>query len=126
MVVALFHWPTMIVLSNTGASVDLLLRKGAAFVKTFTLETSAGTPIDLTGYTFASQIRTQAGVLSATLTCTIINAGQGTFSISLGAPAIAALTVGTRYVWDLEYTNNSATAELMRGYVDIVNEVTLP
>lgn len=113
----------MIVLSNTGASVDLLLRKGAAFSRTFTLKTN-GVATDITGYTFASQIRTQAGTLMATFSCTIVNAGQGTFSIALTAAAIAGLTVGTVYVWDLESTSPGGVMELMRGYVNVVPEVT--
>lgn len=115
-----------IVLTNTGASVDLLLRKGAAFVRTFNLDTQTGSPVDITGWTFASQIRTQAGVLSATFTCTIVNAAQGVFSISLTAASIAGLTVGTVYVWDLEATSPSGPFEVMRGVVNVINETTLP
>lgn len=113
----------MIVLSNTGASVDLLLRKGAAFARTFTLKTN-GVATDITGYSFAAQIRTQAGTLMGTFTCSIVNASQGTFSISLSAVSIAGLTVGTVYVWDLESTSPGGVMELMRGYVNVVAEVT--
>lgn len=115
----------MIVLSNTGASVDLLLRKGAAFGRTFRFKTNY-VVTDITGYSFASQIRTQAGSLVATFSCNIVNASQGTFSIALSAAAIAALTIGTTYVWDLEASNPDGTTELMRGNVEVVAETTLP
>lgn len=115
----------MIVLSNTGADVDLLLRKGAAFGRTFQLKTN-DVVTDITGYTFASQIRTQAGVLAATFTCTIVNASQGLFSIALSANAIATLNVGTVYVWDLEATGPNGVFELMRGKVNVTTETTVP
>jgi hypothetical protein len=112
-----------ILLSNTGAEVNLLLRKGAAFGRTFTYKIN-GIVTNITGYTFAGQIRTAAGTLAATFTCTITNAAQGQFSIALTAAAINGLLVDTVYSWDLEVTHNSMTFELMRGIVTVVTEST--
>jgi hypothetical protein len=110
-------------LTNTGAPVNLLLRKGSAFGRTITYKTN-GVVQNISGYTFASQIRTTSGVLAATFSCTIVNAAQGQFSISLAAPAIGGLTIGTTYVWDLECTQSGLTFELMRGTVTVVDEAT--
>ena len=110
-------------LTNTGAPVNLLLRKGSAFARTITFKTN-NVVQNLTGYTFASQVRTQAGVLAATFSCNVTNAAQGLFTISLSALSIGSLTVGTVYVWDLECTANGMTFELMRGQVNVVDEVT--
>ena len=110
-------------LTNTGAPVDLLLRKGAAFARTLTYKTN-GVVTDITGFTFASQIRNAAGTLVATFTCQVVNGPQGIFSIALTAASIASLTVGTVYYWDLECTQNNMTFELMSGKVTVVNEVT--
>jgi hypothetical protein len=110
-------------LTNTGAPVDLLLRKGSAFARTITYKTN-GVVQDITGYTFAAQIRTQAGVLAASFTCAVTNGPQGLFTISLSALSIASLTVGVVYVWDLECTQGGLTFELMRGIVNVVNEST--
>lgn len=112
-----------ITLTNTGAPVNLLLRKGSAFSRTITYKTN-GVVQNITGYTFAAQIRTQAGVLAATFSCAIVNAALGQFSISLTALAIGGLTVGTTYVWDLECTQAGLTFELMRGTVSVVDEAT--
>ena len=111
-------------LSNVGAQVNLELRKGAQFSKTIVHKTN-GVVTNLTGYTFASQIRTSGGTLAATLTCTVVNAASGIFSISLSAATIAGLTVGTTYYWDLESTNGGITNELCRGAVTVLNEVTV-
>lgn len=112
-----------ITLSNIGASCDLALRKGGSFVRTITYKTN-GSTTDITGYTFASQIRTVDGVLAATMTCTITNAANGVFQIALNETQTRALTVGADYVWDLEVTISGATSELLRGTVCVVDEAT--
>lgn len=111
-------------LSNTGAALNLELRKGAQLSKSIIHKTN-GVVTNLTGYTFASQIRTAAGALAATLTCTVVNAASGIFSISLSAAAIAGLTAGTTYYWDLESTNGGITNECARGVVTVLDEVTV-
>ena len=110
-------------LTNTGAAVDLLLRKGAGFARTITYKTN-NVVTNITGYTFAGQIRTASGSLAATLTCQVVNGPLGQFSIALTAAAIAGLTIGTTYYWDLEVTTGGLTYELMRGKVSVVDEVT--
>lgn len=114
----------MITLTNTGAQADLLLRKGSAFGRTMTYKTN-NVVTNITGFTFASQIRTTTGTLAATFTCTIVNAANGLFSITLPAISIGTLTTGTTYVWDLECTQAGQTFELMRGIVNVVDETTL-
>jgi hypothetical protein len=113
----------MIILSSSGARVDLELRQGAAFARTFTYKVN-GASANITGYSFAGQIRTIDNVLAATFTVTTVNAAQGTFSIALSAATTAGLTVGQVYVWDLEQTVSGTTNELLRGYVTVLGEVT--
>ena len=113
----------MVILSSSGARVDLELRQGAAFARTFTHKTN-GVVTNITGYTFAGQIRTIDNVLAATFTITTVNASQGTFSVALSAASTSSLTVGEVYVWDLEQTVSSSTNELLRGYVTDLGEVT--
>ena len=112
----------MVILSSSGARVDLELRQGAAFAP-FTHKTN-NVVTNITGYTFAGQIRTVDNVLAATFTITTVNASQGTFSIALSAASTASLTVGEVYVWDLEQTVSGTTNELLRGYVTVLGEVT--
>lgn len=110
-------------MTNAGAAVDLLLRRGAAFVRTITYKANGATT-NITGYNFASQIRTVSGTLAATFTCTITNAASGVFQIALTGAETSALVAGTNYVWDLEVTIAGATSELLRGSVTVVDEVT--
>lgn len=113
----------MVTLSSSGARVDLELRRGAAFARTITYKVN-GVTTDITGYSFAGQIRTIDGTLAATLTVTTVNAAQGTFSIALTGATTASLMVGQVYNWDLEQTVNGMTSELLRGIVTVLSEVT--
>jgi hypothetical protein len=114
----------MVILSNTGERVDFNLVRNAGFARTFTHKTN-GVATNITGYTFAAQIRTTAGALVASFTITTVNAAQGTFSVALSAAQTSALTAGTTYLWSLEQTASSLTSELLRGYVQVVlDEVT--
>lgn len=113
----------MITLSNAGARVDLQIRRGGAFARTLTYKVNGGVT-NITGYTFAAQIRTVSGTLAATFTTAIVNAGQGTFSVSLTSNQTAALSTTTEYKWDLEVTISGVVTELLRGDVSVVDEVT--
>lgn len=114
-----------LLLTNTGASVDLLLFTGANFSKTITYKTN-NVVTNIAGYAFAGQIRTQAGALVASFTFTIVNAAQGLFSMTMPVATIASMTIGTTYVWNMEVTISGITSELMRGYVNVTNDPTQP
>lgn len=113
----------MEVLQNTGARVDLELVKGAAFGRTITYKVN-DVVTNIAGYSFAAQVRTTTGTLVQSMTCTTTNAAAGLFTISLTGAQTAALTAGTLYVWSLEQTVSSVVSELLRGYVNVVDEVT--
>ena len=110
-------------LSNIGARVDLDLRRGGAFARTITYKVN-GAITNISGYTLAAQIRSVSGSLAASFTCAIVNAAQGTFSISLTSSDTSALSPLTTYKWDLEITISGVTSELLRGDVRVVDEVT--
>jgi len=113
----------MIILSNAGARVDLQIRKGGAFARSLTYIVN-GAVQNISGYTFAAQVRTVSGTLAATFTCAIVSAAAGTFSIALTSAETAALVTTTEYKWDLEVTISGVVTELLRGDVTVVDEVT--
>lgn len=112
-----------ITLSSIGSRCDLLVCKGTAFAKTITYKVN-GTVTNIASYTFAGQIRDDAGVLASSVACVITDAAQGKFSISLTEAQTAALTLGRPYVWSLEVTVSGVTMELLRGYVTVYAETT--
>lgn len=113
----------MEVLQNTGARVDLELVRGAAFGRTLTYKVNDAV-VNISTYTFAAQIRTTTGSLVQSMTCTVTNGAGGIFTISLTGAQTLGLTAGTLYVWSLEQTLSGVVSELLRGYVNVVDEVT--
>lgn len=111
-------------LTSSGTVVNLELTKGAAFARTLYYKVNSVTT-DITGYTFNAQVRTVTGTLAATMTTTTLNAGAGTFSISLTGAQTGSLTPGLVYRWSLEQTQGGVTVELLRGLVNVVDEVTV-
>jgi hypothetical protein len=110
---------------SSPASYPLTVRIGDTETVSVTLQDSAGAAIDITGRTYAAQIRATADAASplATFTCTITNAAAGTFACTLSAATTRALSTGVG-VWDLEETNSSTVTSLLAGPVQIVQDVT--
>ena len=113
----------MEILQNTGARVDLELVKGAGFGRTITY-TINDAVVNIASYSFAAQVRTTTGTLVQSMTCTTTNAAAGVFTISLTGAQTSALTAGTLYVWSLEQSVSGVVSELLRGYVNVIDEVT--
>jgi hypothetical protein len=102
------------------AVVDL--RPGKLDIKTSRGDTVAvpltiregGVPADLTGRTFAAQIRKSKGAATSTaLTVDTTGAADGQLVLRLDATAAAALS-GT-YVWDLEQTQGGTVRTILEG-----------
>ena len=111
------------ILTSSGANVALELVRGSAFARTITYKTN-GSAQNLTGYTFAGQVRTASGTLAATFTIAIVNAAAGTFSVALSSAQTSALDATLEYNWSIEQTVSAITTELIRGSVVVLDEVT--
>lgn len=88
--------------------------------------TSDGTtPVDITGRTYASQLRTSPDItaISATATCSITNAANGVMQVVYSATSTAALDPGY-YYWDLQETNGSTVTTVLSGVVTVLADVT--
>lgn len=114
---------------------DLHIDQGASLTRAITWTASDGSPVDLTGYTGAAQIRASAQDASPLVSLTVTfdaDRTTGKLSVSLTSAQTAALvTTGTtatdrtKGVWDLELTSGSGTVtRLLQGAVFISPEVT--
>jgi len=112
------------VLSALGERLDLNLVQGDAFARTIEYKVN-GSVVNITGYTFASQIRNEDGTLAATFTCVVVNGASGLFSIGLTGAQTAALEMGRPYVYDLKVTISGVTMQLLRGFVTVYDEATV-
>ena len=110
---------------------DLIIEQGATYSQTFTYETAAGLPINLTAYTAAMQIRETAesdvvlatsGGSTPSITLTLGGA-LGTIVVAMTAAKTALLSFDTA-VYDLELTTGTTVIRLLEGEVKLSKEVT--
>jgi hypothetical protein len=107
------------------ANLPLNIRIGDTETISVAIKDSTGAPVNITGRTYAAQIRTttDAATALATFSCSITNAAAGTLAATLSATTTAALTAGLA-VWDLQETNGTTVTTLLGGSVTISQDVT--
>lgn len=103
------------------------ITQGSDYNDTVQVNQANGTPVDLTGYTVRSQLRSVTGSLAATFTCTITSPATGVIARKLTAIVTTALTVtsGAGYVWGVELTapDGSVIPEIQGGALVIAEVV---
>lgn len=114
----------------TAANNNFVIDQGANWFITVVYKDSAGTPINLTGYTAALQIRdTYADVttelsLSSPSGGITITGSTGTIAITASAAQTGAIAAGA-YVYDLEITSASGiVTRLIQGKISVSPQVT--
>lgn len=84
-----------------GTRMDLAIAIGEDWEQNFSMTDDAGAVIDITGWTFESEIRDAADLLIATITGTIISAVGGTFKLTIAKTITEALTASDLLCWDI-------------------------
>ena len=114
-----------------GNRFDITINQGATFELTITWKDSAGTAINLTGYTARLNVRETYSSSTAVLTLTTENGGitlggaAGTITLAATATATAALTAPFSGVYDLELVSGGAVVtRLLEGVATVSPEVT--
>lgn len=113
----------------TAGIYNATIDQGATWSVVVTYKDSAGTPINLTGYTAAMQVRQQYSSADADLTLTSPSGGivitplTGVVTITMTAAQTAALEEGY-YVYDVELTSGSYKDRLIQGQLTVAPEVT--
>jgi len=112
-------------------SYNTVIDQGADWYLTVTYENPNGTPINLSGYSGALQLRSLPSDPTAVLTLTTANNGIA-ITANTGVVAIHATAAQTRviddgiYYYDLEITDTftSVVTRLVQGQVVVSPEVT--
>ena len=86
------------------------------------------TPVNLTNYTAAMQVRESADAGTAVLSLTngsgiTLGGTSGTIALNIAANTMGAVVAG-QYVYDLELNSGSAVTRLIQGNFDVQAEVT--
>jgi hypothetical protein len=111
-------------------SYNIICDAGATLTRTLTWKDSAGTLVNLSGYTGRMQVRADVESASTVLSLTTANGGltlggaAGTVLITVSSTESATLTAGD-YVYDLELvTAGGVVTRLVQGTFTVRAEVT--
>ena len=113
-----------------GNRYDLEIKQGATLSLTATWKDSAGTAVNLTGYTARMQVRSTYDSSTTILSLTngsgiTLGGAAGTIAITASATVTAALTAPWSGVWDLELVSGGGeVTRLLEGAASVSPEVT--
>lgn len=101
--------------------------QGATFDRTFTVNVG-GSPMNLTGYTAAMQVRTSADSDTTLLSLTngsgiTLGGTAGTIGVVVSSTASAAIASGS-YSYDLELNSGGTITRLLEGAFNVTGNVT--
>ena len=109
---------------------NIIADQGSTFTRQLTWNDSAGSAINLTGYTARMDVRTSidaAGAATLSLTTEngriVLGGTAGTIDLSVAGTATAAVVAGD-YVYDLELVSGSTITRLVQGTFTLRGEVT--
>jgi hypothetical protein len=107
------------------AKQDLVITRGDTETIAVTITTDGTTPVDISGRTYTSQMRTTPDIaaIAATATCTVTNGAAGELSAVFSATATAALDPGY-YYWDLQENASGTISTILSGTVQVLADVT--
>jgi len=109
------------------ATQDLTITRGDTETVIATMTSDGTTPIDITGRTYAAQLRSSPDTttIGATMTCTLTTPVSGIMTSVLSATDSALLTPGY-YYWDLQetVTATGVVSTVLAGLVTVLADVT--
>ena len=107
------------------ADQDLTITRGDTETLVVTITTDGSTAVDITGRTYASQIRSQqdSTTIKASFTCTVTSGAAGEVTCVLSSTSSAALSAGL-YFWDLQENASSVISTILAGTVTVLADVT--
>ena len=107
------------------ANYPLLIVMGDTKTVSLTMQDSSGSPINITGRTYAAQVRAtiDSSTVLASFSCSVTNGSAGQMSASLSASTTASLSAGDA-IWSLRETSGSTVTTILEGPVQIVQSPT--
>lgn len=104
---------------------NIFIDAGANYSKIITVSANGGGPLNLTGYTVASQIRkSYTSTTAYTFTASVLDAATGKLRLQLTAEQTGAIPPG-RYLYDVEITSQSGNkSRVVEGIVTVTPEIT--
>ena len=104
---------------------NIYIDQGTSFSNTITVNDAVGSPLNLSGYTAASQMRkSYSSSVAYNLNAVIASEVNGQVRITLTPTQSAAIPAG-RYLYDVEITSSGgAKTRVVEGIVVVTPEIT--
>ena len=105
---------------------NIIINSGTDFTQTFDFETTANTPLDLTGYTAYSSIKKSpaSSKTTANFVVSFTNISFGKLTISLGSSITSTIRSG-RYCYDILLINaSSVKSRVVEGSAIVTAGIT--
>lgn len=113
---------------SCGVTTDICIDQGTDFLRVLTIKDSNGDPIDLTGFSFASQARKRFSDSSPILTFSfsITDAAGGVVEWTLAKEITEALDLSSplELFYDVEMNSGSRVTRILQGKITVEPEVT--
>jgi hypothetical protein len=105
--------------------LNIVTTRGDTCTLTITITSNGTTPINITGRTYASQVRGNWDDVfpAATFTCTVTNAAGGVLVIVLSSSQTALLEAGN-YFWDLQENASGVITTVLSGAFVVLPDAT--
>lgn len=107
------------------AKENLTVVRGDTLTIVVVMTTDGVTPLNITGRTYAMQLRTapEATAVAATFACTVTSGASGEVTCVLSSTASAALTP-TSYSYDLQETASGVVSTILVGSIKVTADTT--
>jgi hypothetical protein len=112
----------------TATTYNTTIDQGADWYITFVYQDSNGSPINITGYTAALQLRSEPSDMNTVLSLSTgsgitITGATGTIAVHATATQTGAISAGV-YFYDLEITESVVVTRLIQGQITVSAQVT--
>jgi hypothetical protein len=108
------------------ARQDLVITRGdTETIIAIIASDASGTPVDITGRTYTSQVRAtqDTAIIAASFTCTVTDGPAGEVTCVMSPAASAELDPGY-YYWDLQENASGTITTVLSGQVTVLADVT--
>ena len=105
---------------------NLFIDQGSDYSTIVTVSSITGQPLNLTGYTAASQMRkSYSSSLAHSFTCTVTDASAGKIRLAITATQTEAMSPG-RWLYDVEITETATSKKqrVVEGIVTVTPQIT--
>jgi hypothetical protein len=109
----------------TPAKQDLTITRGDTETVEVTITTDGTSPVNITGRTYSSQMRTTPDIASVSITgtCAVTSGAAGEMSVTFSAADTALLDPGYLY-WDLQENASGIITTILSGTVTVLADIT--